>query len=408
MAAFCHDSRLQDAASALARGDALGALREVGVLSALPALVLKGIAYAQLGDLDLARQTLTQAMRAATSGDLVQARVRAALAEVALGEGDATRAIEEAKSAKGALERLGDVRNAVMQELVVARAEILLGKLGNARRRVDDLLASTLDGDVRSVALFASAEIAARELSATRAKERLTAAHESAREAAHALLERTIASFSSELSRPIARIVAERRESDADLFAVEAASSGDALLVDACRRIVIAGRATVRLSKKPVLFALLRVLALAAPASVPRDDLAATAFDVKRPNASHRARMRVEIGRLRKELAGIAEPVATKDGYVLESERPVQVLLPPTDTPDATVAMLLADGAAWTAQAIADHANVSKRTAQRALAALAEAGRVTRIAKGKDVRYVAPARSAIASRLLLLGLAARS
>ena len=102
------------------------------------------------------------------------------------------------------------------------------------------------------------------------------------------------------------------------------------------------------------------------------------------------------------------EPVATKDGYVLESRRPVRVLLPPSDTPDATVALLLADGAAWTAQAVADHANVSKRTALRALAALAEAGKVMRVAKGKDVRYVAPARSAIASRLLLLGLAARS
>jgi hypothetical protein len=162
------------------------------------------------------------------------------------------------------------------------------------------------------------------------------------------------------------------------------------------------------MSRKPVLFALLRVLALAAPSSVPRDELAAAAFEVKRPNASHRARMRVEIGRLRKELAGIAMPVATKDGYALESPRPVKVLLPPSDTPDATVAMLLADGAAWTARAVADHANVSKRTALRALAALADAGRVMRVAKGKDVRYVAPARSAIASRLLLLGLAARS
>ena len=403
MAASCHDSALQDAASALARGDALAALSAVGALSELPAVVLKGIAYAQLGDLDSARTTLTHALRDA-SGELVRARILAALAEVALGEGDAGRAIKEAQGSADVLSRLGDHRNAAMQELVVARAEILLGKLGSARRRVDDLLASTLDVDVRSVALFASAEIAARELSATRAKERL----EEARRTANELLERTIVSFSSELTRPIARLVADRRESDADLFAVEAASSGDALLVDACRRLVVAGRATVRLARKPALFALLRVLALAAPSSVPRDELAAAAFDVKRPNASHRSRLRVELGRLRKELAGIAEPVATKDGYLLESRRAVRVLLPPTDTPDAAVALLLADGAAWTAQAVADHANVSKRTALRALSALADAGKVMRVTKGKDVRYVAPARSAIASRLLLLGLAARS
>jgi hypothetical protein len=291
---------------------------------------------------------------------------------------------------------------------VVARAEVLLGKLGDARRRVDELLAKSLDGDVRSVALFASAEIAVRELSATRARDRLAEAAEAARRAANGLLERTVVSFSTELTRPIARIVNGQRESDADLFAVESASAGDVLLVDACRRIVVAGRASVRLARKPVLFALLRVLALAAPSPVPRDELAATAFDVKRVNASHRARLRVELGRLRKELAGIAEPVATKEGYVLESRRPVRVLLPPSDTPDATVALLLADGAAWTAQAVADHANVSKRTALRALSALAQAGRVMRVVKGKDVRYLAPARSAIASRLLLLGLAGRS
>ena len=407
MAASCHESRLQDAASALARGDALAALSAVGVLDAVPAVVLKGIAYAQLGDLDLARRTLTEVVDA-DIGDLARARVKAALAEVALGEGDAARAIKEARGAGDTLAKLGDARNASMQELVVARAEILLGRLGDARRRVDELLSSTLDGDVRSVALFASAEIAVRELSATRARERLVAAQEAAQRTANGLLERTIASFSSELTRPIARLVNGDRESEADLFAVESASAGDVLLVDACRRIAIAGRAIVRLSRKPALFALLRVLALSAPGSVPRDELAAAAFDVKHPNASHRSRLRVEIGRLRKELAGIAEPVATKDGYALESKRPVRVLLPPSDTPDATVALLLADGAAWTAQAVADHANVSKRTALRALAALADAGKVMRVAKGKDVRYVAPARSAIASRLLLLGLAARS
>jgi hypothetical protein len=408
MGASSHESRLQDAASALARGDALAALSAVGVLDALPALVLKGIAYAQLGDLESARTTLSRAVRA-EAGELVRARIRAALAEVALGEGDAVRAMKEAKEASDALARLGDGRNAAMQELVVARAEILLGKLGNARRRVDELLAKSLDADVRGVALFASAEIAVREVSATRAKERLAQARDAARETANGLLERTVAAFASELTRPIARIVNGDREIDADLFAVESASAGDVLLVDACRRLVVAGRATVRLARKPALFTLLRVLALAAPASVPRDELAAAAFDVKRPNASHRARLRVEIGRLRKELAGIAEPVATKDGYALESSpRPVSVLHPPADTADATVALLLADGAAWTAQAVADHANVSKRTALRALSALADAGKVMRVTKGKDVRYVAPARSAIASRLLLLGLAARS
>jgi DNA-binding IclR family transcriptional regulator len=67
------------------------------------------------------------------------------------------------------------------------------------------------------------------------------------------------------------------------------------------------------------------------------------------------------------------------------------------------VAILLADGAAWTAQAVAEHAGVSKRTAQRALAALVADGRVQRLGNQRGSRY-ASATGRIASRLLLLGL----
>jgi hypothetical protein len=401
MAALCHESSLQDAASALARGDALRALSAVGAFEDVPALTLKGIAYAQMGDLELARRALTSAARRA-SGDLVRARISAALAEVTLGEGDASRAAREAHDAAVTLERLGDTRNAAMQELVVARAEVLLGRLGDARRRVDALLARDLDPDVRGVTHLASAEIAVCEVAPTRARERLAAIVTD-----NALLTRTASALSAELGRPVARLIANGEETEADLFAIERAANGDSLLVDGCRRNAVAGRATVRFASKPVLFALLRTLARAWPSPVQRDELAASAFEVKKPNASHRARLRVEIGRLRKELSGIAEPVATSDGYVLDSARPVQLLLPPTDHADASIALLLGDGAAWTAQAIAEHANVSKRTALRALALLVENGRAVRVANGKEFRYVA-AGPAIASRLLLLGLVARS
>lgn len=401
MAALCHESSLQDAASALARGDALRALSVVGPFEDVPALTLKGIAYAQMGDLELARRALLAAAKGA-SGELVRARIQAALAEVTLAEGDASRAAREAQDAARTLAKLGDVRNAAMQELVVARAELLLGQLGDARRRVDALLAQELDGDVRGVTLLASAEIAVRELAPTRARERLSAIATT-----NALLRRTLDAFSAELTVPIARLVANGVETAADLFAIERAANGDSLFIDACRRNAVAGRVTVRFASKPVLFALLRALARAWPSSVPRDELATAAFDVKKPNASHRARMRVEIGRLRKELSGVAEPIATKDGYALESSRPVQLLLPTRGDADASIALLLGDGAAWTAQAIAEHANVSKRTALRALASLVEKGRASRVANGKDIRYLA-AGPAIASRLLLLGLVARS
>lgn len=377
------------------------ALSAVGAFDDVPALTLKGIAYAQMGDLELARRAL-QSARQRASGDLVRARIGAALAEVSLGEGDASRAAREAHDAGVILARLGDRTNAAMQELVVARAEVLLGRLGDARRRVDALLAGELDEDVRGVTVLASAEIAVRELAPTRATARLAEITTT-----NALLRRTVAAFSAELTRPVARLVENGVESAADSFAIERAANGDSLFVDACRRYAIAGRAMVRFETKPVLFALLRTLARAWPASVPRDVLATAAFEVKRPNASHRARTRVEIGRLRKALAGIAEPVATKDGYVLDSVRPVALLLPTSGDADASIALLLGDGAAWTARAIAEHANVSKRTALRALASLVENGRAMRVANGNVIRYLA-AGPAIASRLLLLGLVARS
>lgn len=156
-----------------------------------------------------------------------------------------------------------------------------------------------------------------------------------------------------------------------------------------------------------MLFGLLLVLARAWPSAVARDELAARAFETKRVNASHRARLRVEIGRLRKVLEGLGEPVATADGYVLTTPRDVAVLLPPSDDDTARLAILLGDGAWWTAQTLAEHAGVSKRTAQRALSALAESGAAVRAGGAKDARYARPG-APIASRMLLLGLVPRT
>jgi hypothetical protein len=137
--------------------------------------------------------------------------------------------------------------------------------------------------------------------------------------------------------------------------------------------------------------ALLLVLGRAWPASVPRDELAARAFAVRRVNASHRARLRVELGRLRKIMDGLAaEPFATPDGYALASTREVAVLLPPSDDEADRIALLLGDGASWSAQGLAEHAGVSKRTAQRALGALVASGTAVRTGKGRDLRYTRP------------------
>lgn len=392
------------AARALAGGDALRALSLVGRAPGALGLALRGIAYAQLGDLDLARDALERA--AATTDDArLRARVRAALVEVALGQGDLARAAGDARASADELAGLGDRRNAAMQRLVVARAEVLLGRLGEARRAVADVLAAGLPPDVRAVACLAEAEIATRALAATDAREALGRARTALADAPNLLLARELGALEAELSVPVACLERAGRSRAADLFAIEEAARGELFLVDACRRLAIAGRARVPLAKRPVLFALLVELARAAPASVPRDALAARAFDASRVNESHRGRLRVEIGRLRKLLDGLgAEPVATAEGYALTSRREVALVVPRAEDDASRIAILLGDGASWSAQRVAESAGISKRTAQRALGDLVATGRAVRTGSGPSVRYNRPG-TPIASRMLLLGLA---
>jgi DNA-binding winged helix-turn-helix (wHTH) protein len=395
---------LAQAARSLAGGDALLALKLVGRAPSALGLALRGIAYAQLGDLELARDALERAA-AATAEPRLLARVHAALVEVALGEGDAARAAVAARASAEELARTGDTRNAAMQRLVQARAEVLLGRLGEARHVVAHVLAAALPSDVRAVASLAEAEIAMRALAATAARDALSRARAALASAPNGLLARELSAAEGALAVPVATLVRGGTTRDADLFAIEDAARGELFLVDACRRIVIAGRARVPLTKRPVLFALLVALARAAPGSVPRDALAMEAFEARRVNASHRGRLRVEIGRLRKALDGLgAEPVATQDGYALASRREVALLVPRADDDTTRVGVLLGDGASWSAQRVAETAGISKRTAQRALGDLVASGRAVRTGSARNVRYHRPG-TPIASRMLLLGLA---
>jgi hypothetical protein len=402
---------LSAAAHALAAGDPLKALGLTGRLEGALGLTLRGIAYAQVGDLDLARLSLERAVALADDARIpneVHARTRAwaraALVEIALSTGDPAPAARAAEASADELARLGDTRNEAMQRLVLARAEVLLGHLGEARRIVEGVLARELAPDLLAVAWLARSEIAIRAVDATQAREALARARLALEGAPNALLTRALGALERELSVPVARLVRGGVARDADLFAIENASRGELLLVDACRRVVIGGRVTVPLARRPVLFALLAALGRAWPRSVPRDELAASAFAVQRINASHRSRLRVEIGRLRKTMDGLAaEPIATPDGYALSSTRDVALLLPPSDDEAARVALLLADGASWSAQGLAEHTGISKRTAQRALGALVAKGDAIRTGSGKDQRYTR-AGTPIASRMLLLGL----
>src|SRR5215471_15308492 len=211
---------LLDAARALAGGEPLRALGLVGRMESAPGLTLRGIGYAQIGDLELARTALERAI-ALTDDPLTRARAGAALVEIALRDGDPAPAARAARASADELSRLGDVRNAAMQRLVLARADVLLGRLWEARRVVDEVLAGDLAPDLRAMGYLAAAEIAVRALAATDAQGALSRARGVLEEAPHPLLARELAALEKELSRSAARIERQGTIREVDLFAIE-------------------------------------------------------------------------------------------------------------------------------------------------------------------------------------------
>src|SRR5438477_12030 len=114
---------------------------------------------------------------------------------------------------------------------------------------------------------------------------------------------------------------------------VEALLASKAFVVDACRHVVRDAGTVISLAKRPVLFALVRALGEAWPGDVPRDTLVARAFGSRLVNESHRARLRVEVGRLRRVLRALVDVRATKRGFTLAPRlaREVVVLAPPVE-----------------------------------------------------------------------------
>ncbi|HDV6365554.1 TPA: helix-turn-helix domain-containing protein, partial [Burkholderia cepacia] len=184
---------------------------------------------------------------------------------------------------------------------------------------------------------------------------------------------------------------------------VETLFASNALVVDACRHTVRDARTTVSLARRPVLFVLARALGEAWPADVSRNALVAAAFRAKHADESHRARLRVEIGRLRAVLRPLANIVATPRGFALEplGVRETVVLARPVDDRHAAVLALLADGEAWSSSALALALGASQRTVQRALDVLAEADKVQALGRGRARRWMTPPLPGFATTLLL-------
>lgn len=397
------DSMISAAARALAAGDALTALQRVALRDDAPALALRGIAMAQLGEHPRARELLRRAARAFGAHESVaRARCVVAEAEVALAQrdlgGEGSKGPAALLAAAHTLQAHGDTPNALQARLVAARRLILLGRLAEATDLLSGdpaegtLTPMPLPAPLAAVAALARAELALRALHIDTAHAALQLAQRAAQHAGVPALLAEVAHARALLTQPAARLLGPGGEQALRLQDVAALrASGHTLVVDACRHAVHAGGVALPLARRPVLFALVRALAQAWPGDVDREALIASVFRTRHPDETHRARLRVEMGRLRKLIAPLAGVEATARGFVLRPQggRAVAVLAPPVDGEQGALLALLADGAAWSTSALALALGDSQRTVQRALAELESNGQVRAFGQARARRWVA-------------------
>jgi hypothetical protein len=398
------DSVITAAAHALAAGDPLGALNRVALRDDGPALALRGIAMAQLGDLARAKTLLRKAARAFGPREAVaRARCVVAEAEIALVSRDLGFTAKALDAAHAVLEAHGDRLNAAHARHLAVRHLLLVGRLDAAEQALAGLAPAPFPPALRAAHELVVAGIAMRRLRTAAARAALARAGTAARAARIPGLAAEVESASRALAAPAARLIARGTERLLRLDEVEALLASKTLVVDASRRVVRHAATVVSLATRPVLFALARALAEAWPADAPRETLLARAFGAKFADESHRARLRVEIGRLRAMLRPLIRVSATARGFALAPRRAgeVVVLAQPVDGPHGEVLALLADGEAWSSSALALALGDSQRSVQRALDALATAGKAQSFGRGRARRWLTPPVGGFTTTLLL-------
>jgi hypothetical protein len=398
------DSLIAAAARCLTAGDAIGALKHVALRNEPPALALRGIAMAQLGEHARARELLRRAARGfGTREVLLRARCVVAEAEVALAMRDLRGSPRTLAAAAATLDARDDRANALLARLIAVRRLLLLGRLDQAASDLARVDARGMPPSLQAVTELAKAEMALRSLRTGPARAALALARDAAERAQVPALLAEVAHVRTALERPAARRVQAGREQSMRLDEVEALFDSGTLVVDACRRALRARSTTLPLTRRPVLFALARALAEAWPNDVDRDALIARAFRTHRPDESHRARLRVEIGRLRALAAPLARIEASARGFALRprDRHAIVLLVPPIDGDQASLLALLADGAAWSTSGLALALGASQRTVQRVLVELEAAGGVRSIGRARAKRWLASPLSGFTTILLL-------
>jgi hypothetical protein len=398
------DSLIAAAGRALVAGDALGALKRVALREDPPGLALRGIAMAQLGEYPRARELLRRAMRGfGAREELARARCVVAEAEVALAMRDLSGSPRTLIEAAVVLEARADHANALQARLIAVRRLLLCGRLNEAASALAGLDAHGLPPSLAAVAELAAAEVALRSLRTATARASLGRAFDAAQRADVPALLAEVVEARGALDRVAARRIHAGHEEPLRLDEVEALQASGALVVDACRRGLRAGERWQPLARRPVLFALLRALAQGWPGDVDRNALIARVFRIREPDETHRARLRVEIGRLRGLVAPWMDIAATTRGFALAPRdgRAIVVLVPPIDGEQASLLALLGDGTAWSTSALALALGDSQRTVQRALVELESAGQVRSIGRARAQRWLTPPLVGFTTILLL-------
>ncbi len=398
------DSLITAAARALAVGDPIGALKRIALREDPPALALRGTAMAQLGDLSRARALLRRAARAYGPREaLSRARCTVAEAEIALASRDLNWSPKSLGVARMTLEAHGDRVNAAHARYLEIRRLVLMGRLREAEEAVRQFDPNALPPPLRAAHELVIAGIAIRRVQATTARLALARAARAASQARIPALAAEVEAAALDLTAPAARLIARGTQRDLRLEQVEALLSSKTLVVDACRFTVRQAGARIELARRPVLFALARTLAKEWPTDVPREALIAQAFGARRADESYRARLRVEIGRLRGALRTLAGIVATQGGFAIYPRRAdeIVVLEQPVEDEHAAVLALLTDGQSWSSSALSLALGVSPRTVQRALVSLAATGKVQTSGRGRARRWMTPPPLGFTTTLLL-------
>jgi tetratricopeptide (TPR) repeat protein len=402
----CHveltmDSLINAAGRALAAGDPLAALKLVALREDPPALALRGIAMAQLGDLTRAKALLQRAVKAFGANEpLSRARCVVAEAEVALATRDLGWPVKALEAARRVLLDHADHLNASHARYLQIRRLLLLGRLDEAQALLVELDPAPLAPALRAVHELLTAGVALRQVKAHTARAALVRAALAAQQAGIPALTAEVEHAGQVLEAPAARLSRGGQSQPVKLEQVQALFASSTLVVDACRYSVRGAGMTLALATRPVLFSLARMLAQAWPEDVSREALIGGAFRLKLSDESHRARLRVEIGRLRSALQPLARIVATARGFALVAAD-VALLTLPVEDKHAALLALLADGEAWSSSALALALGSSQRQVQRALESLATTERVQSFGVGRARRWTTPPVPGFATILLL-------